>query len=119
MKSFIFTSESVSEGHPDKVCDFIADSVLDAYLAQDPHSHVACEVLCKSNHVILAGEISSNACVDVKAVARAAIMEVGYTDRQSVFNADGVKIQNLIGAQSPQIAQGVSLPGATGQETRG
>ena len=119
MKSFIFTSESVSEGHPDKVCDFIADSVLDAYLAQDAHSHVACEVLCKSNHVILAGEISSNACVDVRAVARTAIREIGYTDSHAIFNADGVKIQNLIGAQSPQIAQGVSLPGATGAGDQG
>jgi S-adenosylmethionine synthetase len=117
--SFIFTSESVSEGHPDKVCDFIADSILDAHLEQDPRSHVACEVLCKDQHVILAGEITSNARVDVEAVTRAAIREIGYTDPQTRFHADGVKIQNLLGAQSKQIAQGVDLPGETGAGDQG
>ncbi len=104
---FIFSSESVSEGHPDKVCDFIADSVLDAHLAQDPHSRVACEVLCKSGDVVLAGEITSNAQVDVGAVARRAIEEIGYTDPSRQFHAAGVRIQKLLGQQSREIARGV------------
>ena len=77
--SYLFTSESVSEGHPDKVCDFIADSVLDACLEQDPNSRVACEVLCKGRDVVLAGEINSNALVDHEIVARRAIRSIGYT----------------------------------------
>ena len=72
------TSESVSEGHPDKVCDYIADSMLDAYLARDTRSRVACEVLCKDDKVVLAGEITSKATVDHEAVAREAIREIGY-----------------------------------------
>jgi S-adenosylmethionine synthetase len=116
---WIFTSESVSEGHPDKVCDFIADSVLDAHLEQDPASHVACEVLCKDRHVILAGEIRSGASVDVEAVARQAIRDIGYTDPDASFHADGVRVQNLIGAQSHQIARGVDLPGDLGAGDQG
>lgn len=77
---YIFTSESVAEGHPDKVCDFIADSILDAYLAQDRMCRVACEVLCKNDRVLLAGEISSNATVNHEAIVRAAIREIGYVD---------------------------------------
>ncbi len=69
-QTYTFTSESVSEGHPDKVCDYIADSILDACLEQDPHSHVACEVLCKDNHIILAGEITTSAKIDYEAIAR-------------------------------------------------
>jgi S-adenosylmethionine synthetase len=104
-----FTSESVSEGHPDKVCDYIADSILDAYLARDPHSHVACEVLCKDGHVILAGEIRSTAGnVDHDSIVRDAIREVGYTDPSETFNADGVTITNLLGVQSENIDRGVS-----------
>ncbi len=106
-QTYTFTSESVSEGHPDKVCDFIADSILDACLAQDPHSHVACEVLCKDNHVVLAGEISTNAKVDYEAIARQAIREIGYTDPTEPFNADGVKVKVLISQQSGEINAGV------------
>src|SRR5262249_22120229 len=91
MSSYTFTSESVSEGHPDKVCDFIADSILDAHLAGDPASRVACEVLCKSGEVVLAGEITSKVNVDYEQVARSAIREIGYTDPTESFNADGVK----------------------------
>ncbi len=109
--SFIFTSESVSEGHPDKVCDYIADSILDAYLEQDAVSHVACEVLCMGSHVILAGEITSQASVNVEAVAREAIREIGYTDPQTAFHADGVQIQNLLFKQQPDIAESVSVEG--------
>ena len=71
-QTYTFTSESVSEGHPDKVCDYIADSILDACLAQDTASHVACEVLCKDNHVVLAGEITTNGTLDYEAIARQA-----------------------------------------------
>src|SRR4051794_18497227 len=94
-----FTSESVSEGHPDKVCDYIADSVLDAYLARDRHSRVACEVLCKSGRVVLAGEISSASQVDHEAVVRQAIREVGYTDPAEAFHAEGVRIDQIITQQ--------------------
>ncbi len=106
-QTYTFTSESVSEGHPDKVCDYIADSILDACLAGDPHSHVACEVLCKDNHVVLAGEITTNAKVDYEAIARQAIREIGYTDATEAFNADGVKVTVLISQQSGEINAGV------------
>jgi len=105
---FIFTSESVSEGHPDKVCDLISDSILDAYLAQDPTSRVACETLCKSGVVVVAGEITSKGKVDHEAVVRAAIREIGYTDPGEDFNADGVKVYQFLTKQSPNIAQGVN-----------
>ena len=85
---YTVSSESVSEGHPDKVCDYIADSVLDAYVAQDKHSHVACEVMCKNNFVILGGEISSKGKVNYEDVVRKAIREIGYVDPSEPFNAD-------------------------------
>ncbi|MBA3543490.1 MAG: methionine adenosyltransferase [Chthoniobacterales bacterium] len=105
--SFIFTSESVSEGHPDKVCDYIADSILDAHLAQDPKSRVACEVMCKDARVVIAGEITSAARVDVKAVARGTINEIGYNDASRRFNAAAVSVLNLLGQQAADIARGV------------
>jgi S-adenosylmethionine synthetase len=104
-----FTSESVTEGHPDKVCDFIADSILDAYLEKDPKSRVACEVLCKEGIVVIAGEITSNGVVDHEAVARQAIREIGYTDPSASFNAEGVKVHQFVTKQSSEIAQGVNL----------
>jgi S-adenosylmethionine synthetase len=104
---YAFTSESVTEGHPDKVCDFIADSILDAYLQRDPRSRVACEVLCKENTVIIAGEITSNSVVDHEAVARQAIREIGYIDSSGSFNASGVTVYQFVSRQSPEIAQGV------------
>jgi S-adenosylmethionine synthetase len=104
---FTFTSESVSEGHPDKVCDLIADSILDAYIEQDPHSHVACEVLCKEGTVVLAGEITSAGKVDHEEIARQAIHEIGYTAANEPFNAEGVKIIQLLTKQSSEIDQGV------------
>src|SRR3954462_8091795 len=86
--SYVFTSESVSEGHPDKVCDFIADSILDAHLAQDPQARVACEVLVKDGHVVLAGEITSKAeNIDYEAIVRRAIAEIGYVDPSESFHA--------------------------------
>lgn len=108
----IVTSESVTEGHPDKVCDYISDSILDAYLEQDPLSRVACEALCKGNTVILAGEITSRGTVDHEAVIRAAIREIGYTDPTELFNADGVRIVQLLTPQAPEIAKGVDGDGA-------
>ena len=103
MSRYIFTSESVSEGHPDKVCDYIADSILDAHLAADPCSRVACEVLCKSGQVVLAGEITSSASVDYERIAREAIREIGYIDPQEPFNAGGVQITQFISRQSPDL----------------
>lgn len=105
---YTFTSESVSEGHPDKVCDYIADSILDAHLAIDPNARVACEVLCKANNVILGGEITSTANVDHEAVARQAIREIGYCDPSESFNAAGVRVQQFITQQAPEISQGVT-----------
>lgn len=103
----LFTSESVCEGHPDKVCDYIADSILDAHISQDPRARVACEVLCKEDHVVLAGEITSGASVDHEAVARHAIREIGYTYDDQPFKADTVRVIQLITRQAPEIAQGV------------
>ena len=88
--NYLFTSESVSEGHPDKVCDTIADAILDAHLEQDPQSHVACEVLCKDNQVILAGEIKSRATgIDLEQIVRRVIREIGYTESTEAFHAEG------------------------------
>jgi S-adenosylmethionine synthetase len=115
MSSYTFTSESVSEGHPDKVCDFIADSILDAHLAGDPKSRVACEVLAKSGEVVLAGEITSNQNVDYETVARAAIREIGYVDPAEAFNADGVRVIQFLTKQSHDIAMGVDTGGAGDQ----
>ncbi|MEJ2111639.1 MAG: methionine adenosyltransferase [Acidobacteriota bacterium] len=106
---YIFTSESVTEGHPDKVCDYIADSILDAYLQEDPKSRVACEVLCKEDILIIAGEITSSAKVDHEAIARRAIRAIGYTDPSTPFNADGVTIHQFVTKQSQEISQGVDL----------
>jgi len=106
--TYTFTSESVSEGHPDKVCDFIADSVLDAHLAQDPESRVACEVLCKEDKVVLAGEITSRAEVDFDQIVRSAIEEIGYVDPDQPFRPDAVEILSFLSRQSPEIDQGVT-----------
>ena len=106
-QTYTFTSESVSEGHPDKVCDYIADSILDACLEQDPQSHVACEVLCKNDLVILAGEITTNARLEYEQIARRAIREIGYTDPGEAFNADNVRVHTYITQQSGEINAGV------------
>ena len=116
-KSFVFSSESVGEGHPDKVADLISDSVLDACLAQDRHSRVACETMVKSNMVILAGEITTKAKLNYEAVVRAAIREIGYVNQDDVFHADSVFINNYLTAQSPDIAQGVDAKKAKGKKT--
>ncbi len=105
--SYVFTSESVTEGHPDKVCDYIADSILDACFEQDPRSRVACEVLAKSHSLVLAGEITTNATVDFDAVARRAIEEIGYTDPALSFNHRNISVLVAFSQQSNEIAQGV------------
>ncbi len=104
---FVFTSESVTEGHPDKVCDFIADSVLDAYVAEDPKAHVACEVLCKSGIVVVAGEITAERTLDHDAIARQAIRAIGYTDASEAFNADGVQVIQHVTRQAAEIGGAV------------
>ena len=116
-KSFVFSSESVGEGHPDKVADLISDSVLDACLAQDRTSRVACETMVKSNMVILAGEITTKAKLNYEAIVRAAIREIGYVNQDDVFHADSVFINNYLTAQSPDIAQGVDAKKAKGKKT--
>lgn len=107
-KEFIFSSESVSEGHPDKVCDIISDSVLDACLAQDPYSRVAIETLVKNNDVVLAGEITTKANVDFDKIARKAIKEIGYDREELGFCCNSCNITKLIAQQSPDISQGVT-----------
>ncbi len=117
MKSYIFSSESVGEGHPDKVCDTISDAVLDACLAQDRLSRVACEVFVKSNIVVIGGEITTKAVFDYEKVVREAIRGIGYVHDDDLFHADRVFIQNLLTAQSPDIAQGVDARRAKGKKT--
>jgi len=116
-KNFIFSSESVGEGHPDKVCDTISDAVLDACLAQDPRSRVACETYAKSNLVVVGGEITTKAKLDFNEIARSAIREIGYVNDDDVFHADKVLIMNAITSQSPDIAQGVDAKAAEGKDT--
>jgi S-adenosylmethionine synthetase len=116
-KNFIFSSESVGEGHPDKVCDTISDYVLDACLAQDKYSRVACETYAKCNLVVVGGEITTKAKLDFNAIARQAIRDIGYTHDDDVFHADKVLIMNAITSQSPDIAQGVDARAAEGKDT--
>jgi S-adenosylmethionine synthetase len=108
MSQFTFTSESVSEGHPDKVCDYISDSILDACFEQDPRSRVACETLVKSDHVVLAGEITTNARIDHEKIVRQAVKEIGYTDTSEPFCDTTLKVISLITKQSNEIDQGVT-----------
>ncbi len=106
-QKMIFTSESVSAGHPDKVCDQISDAILDNILAQDKNARVACETLVKDNNVILAGEITTPASVDYDKIVRETINNIGYTKEEYGFTGDNCKITNLLGEQSPEIAMGV------------
>ena len=104
----IFTSESVSEGHPDKVCDQISDSILDECLNQDPESRVACETLVSTNLIVMAGELTTQAQVNYEAVARDVVAEIGYTDGSIGFSADGCEVFDHLHGQSPDISQGVT-----------
>ena len=124
-KSFVFSSESVGEGHPDKVADLISDSILDACLAQDRNSRVACETMVKSNLVILAGEITIpklgsrplDHVVHIGQVVRDAIRHIGYTNDDDVFHADRIFLNNYLTTQSPDIAQGVDARKVKGKRT--
>lgn len=115
--SFIFSSESVGEGHPDKVADFISDSILDACLEQDPSSRVACETLVKCNHVFLAGEITTKADLNYEKIVRTAIREIGYVFPEDPFRAESVFVTNALTEQSPDIAQGVDDREAEGKSS--
>ena len=115
--NYIFSSESVGEGHPDKVCDTISDAILDACLAQDKSSRVACETFVKSNVVVIGGEITTKANFDYNQVVRDAIRGIGYTNDDDVFHADKVFINNYLTSQSGDIAQGVDAKAAKGKAT--
>ena len=116
-RRYIFSSESVGEGHPDKVCDTISDTVLDACLAQDRHSRVACETYAKSNIVIVGGEITTKAKLDYVQIVRDTVREIGYVNDDDVFHADKIFVSNIITKQSADIAQGVDARAADGKET--
>jgi S-adenosylmethionine synthetase len=105
--NFSFTSESVSEGHPDKVADQISDAILDAILKEDPRGRVACETLVKTGVVIVAGEVSTSAWVDVEAIVRKTVLDIGYNTSEMGFDGASCGVLNIIGKQSPDIAQGV------------
>ena len=107
MASYLFTSESVTEGHPDKIADQISDGVLDAVLRDDPYGRVACETLITTGHVMVAGEISTSTYVDIPAIARATVRRIGYTRAKYGFDADTCGVSVAIDEQSPDIAQGV------------
>jgi S-adenosylmethionine synthetase len=107
-RDFLFTSESVSEGHPDKLCDQISDAVLDAHLAHDPDSRVACESLAKTGMIVIAGEITSKAKVSYTDVAREVVRDIGYTDSAMGFDGNTCAILTAVEQQSPDISQGVT-----------
>src|SRR6187551_1975305 len=107
MSNYLFTSESVSEGHPDKVADQISDAVLDAIIAQDPRARVACETMVKTGVAIVAGEITTNAWIDLEAITRKVILDIGYDSSDVGFDGATCGVLNLIGKQSPDINQGV------------
>lgn len=111
----IFTSESVTEGHPDKMADQISDAVLDAVMANDPNGRVACEVLVTTGICVVAGEITTNTYVDVPKLARSVIADIGYTDAAYGFDAKTCGVLNTIQSQSPDIAMGVDTGGAGDQ----
>jgi len=125
-RRYVFSSESVGEGHPDKVCDTISDAVLDACIRQDRHSRVACETYAKSNIVVVGGEITIpnlpedkplSIVLPIDKIVRETVREIGYVNDDDVFHADKIDIQNIITKQSPDIAQGVDARAADGKET--
>ena len=116
---FLFTSESVTEGHPDKIADQISDGVLDAVLREDPYGRVACETLVNTGLVVVSGEISTTASIDVQKIAREAIRGLGYVDAALGFSADSCAVINAVDKQSPDIAQGVDAAYETRVDTSG
>lgn len=113
--SYLFTSESVSEGHPDKVCDAISDGILDAILEQDPNARVACETFVTTGLVLVGGEITTKAYVDVQEVVRKTVEKIGYTEAEYKFDSESCSVLNAIHSQSPDIAMGVDKGGAGDQ----
>src|SRR6185503_820576 len=107
MASYLFSSESVTEGHPDKLCDAVSDSILDACLAVDPSSRVACETVAKTGFVLVAGEITTKAQLDFQKLVRGTVRDIGFTSSQIGFDADTCAVMVAIEQQSPDIAQGV------------
>jgi S-adenosylmethionine synthetase len=114
-KNYFFTSESVSEGHPDKICDQVSDAVLDAMLKDDPNSRVACECYATTGMILIGGEITTNTYVDLQKLVRDVIRDIGYTEPHLRFDADSVAVLNTINQQSPDISQGVDTGGAGDQ----
>ena len=108
MNKFFFSSESVTEGHPDKVCDQVSDAVLDAILAQDPNAHVACETACTTGMVMVMGEITTTAIVDIPSIARSVVKEIGYNGEEGNFDHATCAVMTAIDEQSPDIAMGVN-----------
>ncbi|CAD84570.1 MULTISPECIES: methionine adenosyltransferase [Nitrosomonas] len=108
MSNYLFTSESVSEGHPDKVADQISDAILDAILQQDPHARVACETMCSTGLIVLSGEITTDATIDYNAIPRGIVREIGYTSSEIGFDASTCAVLTAFNKQSPDIAQGVN-----------
>ena len=113
--SYFFTSESVSEGHPDKICDAISDGVLDAIFEQDPNARVACETFVTTGLVVVGGEVTTSAYVDIEKIVRKTIKEIGYTKAEYKFDSESCGVLNAIHAQSPDIAMGVDTGGAGDQ----
>ncbi|MGI9270150.1 MAG: methionine adenosyltransferase [Woeseiaceae bacterium] len=113
--SFLFTSESVSEGHPDKISDQISDAILDAILEQDTAARVACETLVKTGMVVVAGEVTTSAIIDVEKIVRDTVLEIGYSDSAMGFDGATCAVLNALGKQSPDIAQGVDRESAENQ----
>lgn len=113
--TYLFTSESVSEGHPDKVCDQVSDAVLDAMLKDDPMSRVACECFASTGLIVVGGEISTNTYVDLQQLVRGVIKDIGYDNAEYRFDAASCAVVNVINRQSPDISQGVDVGGAGDQ----
>ena len=110
--SYMFTSESVTEGHPDKIADQISDAVLDTLLAQDPSAHVACETLVTTGQVVMAGEVKSDTYIDLQSVARDVINRIGYTKAEYRFDGDSCGVISMIHEQSDDINRGVDAQNA-------
>ena len=108
MSEYLFTSESVSEGHPDKVADQISDAVLDAILSQDANARVACETMCSTGLIVLSGEITTHASVDYNVIARETVKKIGYTSSDIGFDSNTCAVLTAFNKQSPDIAQGVN-----------